>query len=133
VADYVIKDRRDDYYLSVGRWATVGATVIAIGTARSPRRTSNIMDYLQTLFGFLQRAPVRNLHPGHVLEADDRHRWLGRAGGRHGRGDPVGILSEDALGGLSTGVIGLAGQGASFAAAGAAFVVDIIVSVRSPW
>ena len=41
----------------------------------------------------------------------------------------VGVLSKDALGGLSTGVIDLKGQGASFAAAGAAFVVDIVVSV----
>ena len=41
----------------------------------------------------------------------------------------VAILSEDSLGGLSVGVIGLSGQGASFAAAGAAFVVDIAVSV----
>jgi SSS family solute:Na+ symporter len=41
----------------------------------------------------------------------------------------VGILSEDALGGLSVGVINLSGQGAGFAAAAAAFVVDIAVSV----
>ena len=30
---YIVKDRSDDYYLSVGRIATVGATVVAIGTA----------------------------------------------------------------------------------------------------
>lgn len=41
----------------------------------------------------------------------------------------VAVLSEDALGPWSIGVIGLGGQGASFAAAGAAFVVDIVVSV----
>jgi SSS family solute:Na+ symporter len=41
----------------------------------------------------------------------------------------VGILSEDALGSLSTGALSLSGQGASFVAAGAAFVVDIFVSV----
>ncbi len=39
------------------------------------------------------------------------------------------MLSEDALGPMSIGVIGLSGQGASFVAAGAAFVVDILVSV----
>ena len=39
------------------------------------------------------------------------------------------MLSEDALGGLSVGVLPLSGQGASFVAAGAAFVVDIVVSV----
>jgi len=41
----------------------------------------------------------------------------------------VGILSEDALGGLSTGALPLSGQGASFVAAGAAFVVDVVVSI----
>ena len=41
----------------------------------------------------------------------------------------VAILSEDALGGASIGVLNLSGQGASFVAAGAAFVVDIVVSV----
>ena len=41
----------------------------------------------------------------------------------------VAILSEDALGSLSTGVLSLSGQGASFVAAGVAFVVDIVVSV----
>ncbi len=41
----------------------------------------------------------------------------------------VGVLSEDALGPWSIGVWGISGQGASFVAAGAAFVVDIVVSV----
>jgi solute:Na+ symporter, SSS family len=40
----------------------------------------------------------------------------------------VGVLSKDALGPMSIGAIGLSGQGASFAAAGAAFFVDIGVS-----
>jgi solute:Na+ symporter, SSS family len=38
-------------------------------------------------------------------------------------------LSEDSLGTASLGVLPLSGQGASFVAAGAAFVVDIVVSV----
>jgi SSS family solute:Na+ symporter len=41
----------------------------------------------------------------------------------------VAILSEGTLGSISTGTIHLTGQGASFVAAGAAFVVDVIVSV----
>jgi SSS family solute:Na+ symporter len=41
----------------------------------------------------------------------------------------VAFLSEDAFGETSLGVIPLGGQGASFVAAGAAFVVDIVVSV----
>jgi SSS family solute:Na+ symporter len=38
-------------------------------------------------------------------------------------------LGTGVLGELSLGVISLSGQGASFVAAGAAFVVDIVVSV----
>jgi SSS family solute:Na+ symporter len=41
----------------------------------------------------------------------------------------VGVLSKDALGPMSIGAVGLEGQGASFVAAGAAFFVDILVSV----
>ena len=55
--NYVIKDRSDDYYLRVGRIATVAATLIAIGTALFARNYQNIMNYLQTLFGFFN-APL---------------------------------------------------------------------------
>lgn len=41
----------------------------------------------------------------------------------------VAFLSEGTLGSLSIGAIPLSGQGASFVAAGAAFVVDIVLSV----
>src|ERR1035437_4681267 len=39
---YVKKDRPDDYYLKVGRAATVGATVIAIGTAFIDRKSTRL-------------------------------------------------------------------------------------------
>ena len=55
--DYVVKDRDDAYYLMVGRIATVAATFIAILTATFASNFSNIMDYLQTLFGFFN-APL---------------------------------------------------------------------------
>ena len=55
---YIRKDHSDDYYLRIGRLATVGATVIAIFTAIDRQQLlSNIMDYLQTLFGFFN-APL---------------------------------------------------------------------------
>ena len=54
---YVVKERDDDYYLRIGRLATVAATVIAIFTAGLASNFSNIMDYLQTLFGFFN-APL---------------------------------------------------------------------------
>ena len=55
--DYVVKGREDGYYLKVGRIATVAATFIAILTATFASNFSNIMDYLQTLFGFFN-APL---------------------------------------------------------------------------
>ena len=55
--DYVVKDRDDDYYLRVGRIATVAATVVALGTALFAKNYQNIMDYVQTLFGFFN-APL---------------------------------------------------------------------------
>ena len=54
---YVVKDRPDDYYILVGRVATVAATILAIFTALIAAGYSNLMDYLQTLFGFFN-APL---------------------------------------------------------------------------
>src|SRR6476469_1184431 len=54
---YVKKDEPDDYYTRVGRLATVAATLIAIGTAFFASNYSNIMNYLQVLFGFFN-APL---------------------------------------------------------------------------
>ncbi|MEU8155917.1 sodium:solute symporter family protein [Micromonospora sp. NPDC048986] len=47
---YIRRDRSDDYYLRVGRWATVAAVVIGIGTAFIAAGFSNIMNYIQALF-----------------------------------------------------------------------------------
>jgi SSS family solute:Na+ symporter len=126
---YVKKDRPDGYYLAVGRWATVGATVIAIGTALIAAGYTNLMNYLQTLFGFFN-AP---LFATFILGMFWRRMtatagWTGLVSGTLAA-VLVAVLSEDSLGGLSVGVLPLTGQGASFAAAGAAFVVDIVVSV----
>jgi SSS family solute:Na+ symporter len=41
----------------------------------------------------------------------------------------VAFLAEDTFGSASTGLIHVSGQGAAFVAAGAAFVIDIVVSV----
>nr|WP_246497429.1 sodium:solute symporter family protein [Sphaerisporangium rubeum] len=54
---HVRKDRPDDYYLRLGRWATVGGVVLGIGTALIAAGFSNIMNYLQTLFSFFN-APL---------------------------------------------------------------------------
>ena len=75
----------------------------------------------------LQRPAVRDVHPRHVLEADDRRPPAGRAWSRGtgGRGPRRAPQRGRARAAVSTGAIGLSGQGASFVAAGAAFVVDI--------
>ncbi len=127
---YVKKDEDDGYYTQVGRLATVGATVIAIGTALLAASYSNIMDYLQTLFGFFNAPLFATFILGMFWKRmTPAAGWTGLVSGTLAA-VVVGVLSKDALGGMSIGLIpGLEGQGASFVAAGAAFVVDILVSV----
>jgi SSS family solute:Na+ symporter len=127
---YVVKDRSDDYYLRVGRIATVAATVIAIGTALIASNYTNIMNYLQTLFGFFNAPLFATFILGMFWKRmTSTAGWTGLVSGTLAA-VVVGVLSKDALGPMSIGAIGgLKGQGASFVAAGAAFVVDIIVSV----
>lgn len=125
---YVRKDRPDGYYTTVGRAATVGATVIAVFTALIASGYSNLMDYLQTLFGFFNAPLFATFILGMFWKRMTATAgWVGLVSGT-AAAIVVAILSEDALGGLSTGVIPLSGQGASFVAASAAFVVDIVVS-----
>ncbi len=126
---YVRKDDEDDYYTRIGRLATVGATVVAIGTALFAASYQNIMDYLQTLFGFFNAPLFATFILGMFWKRmTSTAGWTGLVSGTLAA-VAVGVLSEDALGAASLGVIPLSGQGASFVAAGAAFVVDILVSV----
>ena len=126
---YVKKDNPDEYYTRVGRIATVAATVIAIGTAVFASNYSNIMNYLQTLFGFFNAPLFATFILGMFWKRmTPTAGWTGLVSGTLAA-VLVGVLSQDALGPMSIGAIGLAGQGASFAAAGAAFFVDIAVSV----
>ena len=126
---YVQKDRPDAYYLAVGRVATVGATVIAIFTALIAAGYSNLMDYLQTLFGFFNAPLFATFILGMFWKRmTPTAGWTGLVSGTLAA-VLVAVLSEDSLGALSVGALPLSGQGASFAAAGAAFVVDIVVSV----
>ena len=121
---YVIKDKPDDYYTLVGRIATVGATVVAIGTALIASQYSNIMDYLQTLFGFFNAPLFATFILGMFWKRMTATAgWAGLVSGT-AAAIFVWMLSGDVL-----GVIGIEGQGGAFVAAGAAFVVDIIVSV----
>ena len=120
--DYIRKDRPDEYYLRIGRLATVGGTVVAIGTAFLAAGYGNIMDYIQALFSFFN-AP---LFATFILAMFWKRMsaaagWIGLVAGTLAA-VLVFVLAE-------TGVVDLPGQGASFVGAGAAFVVDIVVSV----
>jgi len=127
--DYVVKDKPDEYYTRVGRLMTVVATVIAIGTAALASSYANLMDYLQTLFGFFNAPLFATFILGMFWKRMTATAgWVGLVSGTLAA-VLVAILSEDALGGASIGVLNLSGQGASFVAAGAAFVVDIVVSI----
>ncbi len=127
--DYVVKDREDCYYTRVGRLATLAATIVAIGTALFASQYTNIMNYLQTLFGFFNAPLFATFILGMFWKRmTSTAGWMGLVSGTLAA-VLVGVLSQDALGPMSIGVVGLAGQGASFVAAGAAFIVDILVSV----
>jgi SSS family solute:Na+ symporter len=126
---YIRKDHSDDYYLRIGRLATVGATVIAIFTATIASSFSNIMDYLQSLFGFFNAPLFATFILGMFWKRMTATAgWVGLTAGTLSA-VAVALLSEDAFGSLSLGVIPLSGQGAAFAAASTAFVVDIVLSV----
>ena len=119
---YVVKDRSDDYYIRVGRYATVAATVLAIFTALIASGYSNIMDYLQTLFGFFNAPLFATFILGMFWKRMTATAgWVGLVAGTLSA-IFVFILSK-------VGVIDLPGQGMPFVAAAAAFIVDILVSV----
>jgi SSS family solute:Na+ symporter len=126
---YVVKDREDSYYTLIGRLATVAAAVIAIGTAAIASNYSNLMDYLQTLFGFFNAPLFATFILGMFWKRMTATAgWTGLVSGTLAA-VAVAFLSQDAFGSASLGVLRVKGQGASFVAAGAAFVVDIAVSV----
>ena len=119
---YIVKDRPDSYYIRIGRVATVAATVLAVFTALIAAGYSNLMDYLQTLFGFFNAPLFATFILGMFWK-----RMTATAGWT---GLVAGTLSAITVFLLSKmGVIVLPGQGVPFVAASAAFVVDIAVSV----
>ncbi|NHD18758.1 MULTISPECIES: sodium:solute symporter family protein [unclassified Actinopolyspora] len=119
---YVVRNRPDGYYLNMGRWVTVGATVAAVGTAFIASGYSNLMDYLQQLFSLFNAPLFATFILGMFWKRmTPTAGWLGLVLGT-GASMSVFLLAE-------TGVLELPGQGASFVGAGAAFVVDIVVSV----
>lgn len=126
--EYVVKERDDAYYIRIGRIMTVVATVVAIFTSFLAASYENAMSYLQTLFGFFNAPLFATFILGMFWKRMTATAgWAGLVSGTVGA-VIVAVLSEDALGGLSVGAIPIGGQGASFVAAGTAFVVDVLVS-----
>jgi SSS family solute:Na+ symporter len=122
---YVRKDRSDDYYLRIGRLATVGATIIAIFTASIAGGFSNIMDYLQTLFGFFNAPLFATFILGMFWKRmTPTAGWAGLVSGTLSAIAVWLCGNPDML-----GLFELPGQGLAFVAASTAFVVDILVSV----
>lgn len=120
---YVKPGLPDDHYTKVGRVATVVASVVAIFTALIASSFSNVMDYLQTLFGFFN-AP---LFATFILGMFWRRMTptAGWAGLVAGTLSAVTLWVSSEFAGLFT----LPGQGLAFVAASTAFVVDIVVSI----
>lgn len=120
---YVKKDAPDAHYIRVGRIATAAACVIAIFTALIAGQFSNLMDYLQTLFGFFNAPLFATFILGMFWKRmTPTAGWAGLV---------AGTLSAIVLWSSSTffGVFELPGQGLAFLSAATAFVVDIVVSV----
>jgi len=127
--DYVVKDRDDGYYLRVGRIATVVATVVAIGTATLASKFSNIMDYLQVLFGFFNAPLFATFILGMFWKRMTATAgWVGLVAGTLSA-VAVAFMSDGTFGSASTGWIPISGQGAAFVAASTAFVVDVVLSI----
>jgi SSS family solute:Na+ symporter len=121
---YVVKDRHDGYYTAVGRWATVAATLVAIGTATFAASYNNIMNYLQTLFGFFNAPLFATFILGMFWKRMTATAgWVGLVSGTLAA-VAFWLLSADVW-----GVVSIGGQGGAFVAAGLAFVVDVLVSV----
>jgi SSS family solute:Na+ symporter len=119
--DWIRPGREDRYYLNVGRIVTVIGTVIAVGTAFIASGYSNIMDYIQTLFSFFNAPLFATFILGLFWKRmTPTAGWTGLISGI------LAALVVDRL--VAGDVLQLSGQGGAFVGAGAAFVVDIIVS-----
>ncbi|AEI08555.1 putative sodium:solute symporter [Corynebacterium resistens DSM 45100] len=124
---YVKKDREDDYYLRVGRIATIVATVIAVFTALLASNFGNVMDYLQTLFGFFNAPLFATFILGMFWKRmTSTAGWVGLV---LGTTSAIVYWAIATFSGTEIAFFNLPGQGTAFVAASLAFVVDIVASV----
>lgn len=127
VETYVIKGKEDKFYLSFGRWATVGAAVIAVFTALIANQFGNVMDYLQTLFGFFNAPLFATFILGMFWKRmTPTAGWVGLVFGTLAA---VIYWYVATFTDAAAGFFNLPGQGTAFVAASIAFVVDIVFSI----
>ena len=102
---YVKRDKPDSYYTPCGRIATVAATIIAHLHGDLRVNYSNIMNYLQTLFGFFNAPLFATFILGMFWKRMTATAgWVGLVSGTLAA-ILVAILGKDVLGPLSTGLI----------------------------
>ncbi|WP_273352112.1 sodium:solute symporter family protein [Corynebacterium resistens] len=124
---YVKKDREDGYYLRVGRIATIVATVIAVFTALLASNFGNVMDYLQTLFGFFNAPLFATFILGMFWKRmTPTAGWVGLV---LGTTSAIVYWAIATFSGTEAAFFNLPGQGTAFVAASLAFVVDIVASI----
>jgi SSS family solute:Na+ symporter len=100
----------------------VGATVVAIFTAQIALGYDNVMNYLQTLFGFFNAPLFATFILGMFWKRmTPTAGWVGLVAGT------LSAIAVDRT--AAAGVFELSGQGVAFLAASVAFVVDIVLSV----
>jgi solute:Na+ symporter, SSS family len=130
---YVVKGRRDGYYLKVGRVVTVAGILIGILTAFIAQGYTNIMNYIQLLFSFFNAPLFATFIIAMFWKRTSP--WSGFAGLLSGT-IAAGVMHLAAyhigyfyLGGNVLSHDKINAQMANFYGAIAAFVVDAVVTV----
>jgi SSS family solute:Na+ symporter len=120
---YFRKGRDADYYLRIGRRATVVGLLVAIGTAFIAQGYSNIMNYVQLLFSYFNAPLFATFIIGMFWRRSTP--WAGLAGLVAGT---LGAFVTHEL--YSTGSVHFgSAQSANFGGAIVAFVADAVVTI----
>jgi solute:Na+ symporter, SSS family len=120
---YFRKDRDAEYYVRVGRLATVGGLIVAIGTAFIAKGYSNIMNYVQLLFSYFNAPLFATFIIGMFWRRMTP--WAGLAGLVAGT---LGAFVTHELYSMGHVHFGSA-QSANFGGAIVAFVADAVVTI----
>ncbi len=120
--DWFKPGKTDHYYLQVGRIVTIIGCVLAIGTAFIAAGSSNLMDYIQSLFSFFN-APLFAIFILGLFwkRMTGPSAWIGLVSGT------AAAIAINVL--VTLEVLTLSDQAGSFLGAIAAFVVGVTVAV----